>query len=195
MKRYLRHFFKNSDYYHTCQNKLEKAKKLNFSQWRHWRVNEKFCSKFWSMPVLIKPFLVKHWQKHVFAIRHKLFFHFLFVEKLPCFHSDSQHSETSAYIRLRTFLLLDAYQKVQRRSHFLPERVQGVVRIIRRLPIQSYRFVALLVNEDVGATLDESHGRAAHHLNPHSVVTVHHTAGDLNLQRTGKPHNHKCLVL
>lgn len=59
----------------------------------------------------------------------------------------------------------------------------GEVGVIGLLPIQRYQRSVLAVDEDVGATLDEGHGRAWHNLYSHSVVTVHHAANDLNLQR------------
>lgn len=39
-----------------------------------------------------------------------------------------------------------------------------------------------VVNEDVGAALDGGNRRAGYHLQSHTVVTVHHTVNDLNLQ-------------
>lgn len=59
----------------------------------------------------------------------------------------------------------------------------GKVGVIRLPPIQRYQRSVLAVDEDVGATLDEGHGRAWHNLYSDSIVTVHHAANDLNLQR------------
>lgn len=39
-----------------------------------------------------------------------------------------------------------------------------------------------VVNEDIGAALDGGNRRAGYHLQSHTVVTVHHTVNDLNLQ-------------
>lgn len=79
------------------------------------------------------------------------------------------------------------------RAQFLPEWVRGEVRVVRCLPIQGYYGVPV-VKEDVGATLDESHRRARHHLNLYAVVTVHHTADDLNLQEKHKPRSFGIIV-
>lgn len=64
----------------------------------------------------------------------------------------------------------------------LPEWVHGKVGVIRFLPIQGHYNGVPCVNEDVGASLDQSHRRAWHHLNPYSVVTIHHTIDNLDLQ-------------
>lgn len=53
---------------------------------------------------------------------------------------------------------------------------------MRSLPVQGYHGGVPVVNEDVGAALDEGHRRARYHLHPHTVVAVHHTANDLNLR-------------
>lgn len=59
----------------------------------------------------------------------------------------------------------------------------GEVGVIGLPPVQRYQRTVLAVDEDVGATLDEGHGRGWHYLYFDSVVTVHHAASDLNLQR------------
>lgn len=66
----------------------------------------------------------------------------------------------------------------------VPDWVHGEVRVVRSLPIQGYHCGVPVLNEDVCATLDQGHRRAWYHLHSHAVVTVHHTADDLNLQST-----------
>ncbi len=64
----------------------------------------------------------------------------------------------------------------------VPDRAHGEVRVVRSLPVQSYHGGVSVVNEDVGAALNEGHRRARYHLHSHTVVTVHHTANNLNLK-------------
>lgn len=59
----------------------------------------------------------------------------------------------------------------------------GEVGVIGLPSVQRYQRSVLAVDEDVGAALDEGHGRAWHNLYSDGVVTVHHAANDLNLQR------------
>lgn len=63
----------------------------------------------------------------------------------------------------------------------IPEWTLGV-RVIGSPPIQRDYAGLPVVDEDVGATLDEGHRRAGHHLHLHTVVTVDHAAYDLDLQ-------------
>lgn len=70
-----------------------------------------------------------------------------------------------------------------------PERMHGKVRIVGTPPIQCYHGHVPVVNEDVGASLDGSHGRTGNHFKSHAVVTVHHAANDLDLQKHSRKVN------
>lgn len=67
-------------------------------------------------------------------------------------------------------------------SFSLPDWLHGEIRVVRSLPVQRYYSGVSVINEDIGAALNGNHRRAGYHLNSHAVVTVNHTADNLNLQ-------------
>lgn len=77
----------------------------------------------------------------------------------------------------------------------VPDWVHGEVRVVGSAPVQGYCGGVPVVNEDVGATLDEGHRRAWYHLHSHTVVTVHHASNDLNLQSNDRQLNRTHSVL
>lgn len=89
-----------------------------------------------------------------------------------------------------TVLRLNAYlsgtlQPCLHYTRSAPDWVHGEVWVVRSLPVQGYYGVVAVVNEDVGAALDEGNRRARYHLHSHTVVTVHHTARHLHLHSNG----------
>lgn len=62
--------------------------------------------------------------------------------------------------------------------------VHGVVGVIGELSVEGDNAAVSAAEEHVGASMDEGDQRTGHHLHTYTVVTVHHTAHDLDLHTT-----------